>query len=51
MQLLHLFSFNQPISWAVLSEKETLHCAFSMRNGVKDGTVSLHFCFLKIFKY
>ena len=31
---LHFFSFNLPISSADLSEKTTLHCAFSMRNGV-----------------
>jgi hypothetical protein len=35
--LLHLFSFNLPIKWADLSEKATLHCAFSMRNGVKPS--------------
>jgi hypothetical protein len=32
--ILHLFSFNLPMKWADLSEKATLHCAFSMRNGV-----------------
>ena len=34
--LLHLFSFNLPMKWADLSEKATLHCAFSMRNGVNE---------------
>jgi hypothetical protein len=35
INFLHLFSFNLPMKWANLSEKETLHCAISMRNGLR----------------
>ena len=41
INFLQLFSLNLPMKWADLSEKATLHCAFSMRNGVKKQYVKL----------
>jgi hypothetical protein len=40
INFLKLFSLNLPMKWADLSEKATLHFAFSKRNGVKSKAES-----------